>query len=103
MKESLHEIGKAIQRHIEKEKASYTRIPAIGRAFCSLNSTLRGKEDAQQFWIVIGDTTKVLRTDGTVVHRDSKMGEVLSKYYSGKRKYIQRRTMNKRGHDVPGT
>ena len=32
MKESLHDIGKAIQRHIEKEKASYTRIPAIGRA-----------------------------------------------------------------------
>ena len=86
MKESLHDIGKAIQRHIEKEKASYTRIPAIGRAYCSLDSTLHGKEGAQQFWIVIGDTTKVLRTDGTVVHRDSKMGEVLSKYYSGKRK-----------------
>ena len=34
MKESLHDIGKAIERHIEKEKASYTRIPAIGRACC---------------------------------------------------------------------
>jgi len=38
MKESLHEIGKAIQRHIEKEKASYMRIPAIGRAFFSLEA-----------------------------------------------------------------
>lgn len=46
MKESLHDIGKAILRHIEKEKASYMRIPAIGRAFCSLDSTLRGKEGA---------------------------------------------------------
>ena len=89
MKESLHDIGQAIQSHIEKEKANYTQIPAIGRAYCSLNSTLRGKENARQFWVVIGDTTKVLRTDGTVVHRDSKMGEVLSRYYSGKRYYTQ--------------
>ena len=103
MKESLHNIGKAIQRHIEKEKASYTRIPAIGRAYCSLDSTLRGKEGAQQFWIVIGDTTKVLRTDGTVVHRDSKMGEVLSKYYSGKRKYIQITKNPKRKNEVEVT
>jgi len=40
MKESLHDIGKAIQRHIEKEKASYTRIPAIEHrsdgSFCVL-------------------------------------------------------------------
>lgn len=84
MKESLHNIGKAIQRHIEKEKASYTRIPAIGRAYCSLDSTLRGKEGAQQFWIVIGDTTKVLRTDGTVVHRDSKMGRFFPNTILGK-------------------
>lgn len=49
MKESLHNIGKAIQRHIEKEKASYTRIPAIGRAYCSLDSTLRGKGGLNSF------------------------------------------------------
>lgn len=103
MKESLHDIGNAIQRHIEKEKANYTRIPAIGRAYCSLDSTLRGKEKDQQFWIVIGDTTKVLRTDGIVVHRDSKMGEVLSKYYSGKRNYTQITKNPKRKNDVEVT
>ena len=89
MKENLNDIGMAIQRHIDKEKANYTRVPAIGRACCSLNSTLKGEETARQFWIVIGDTRKTLQTDGTVVHRDSKMGEVLAKYYTGKRQYTQ--------------
>lgn len=103
MKENIYDIGMAIHRHIEKEKASYTRIPAIGRAYCSLDSTLKGKENAQQFWVVIGDTTKVLKTDGTVVHRDSKMGEVLTKYYSGKRNYTQITKNPKRKNDVEVT
>lgn len=103
MKEDIYDIGKAIQRHIEKEKTNYTRIPAIGRAYCSLDSTLKGKETAQQFWIVIGDTTKVLRTDGIVVHRDSKMGEVLTRYYSGKRSYTQITKNPKRKNDVEVT
>ena len=89
MKEDIYDIGLAIQHHIESEKTNYVRVPAIGRAYCSLNSTYRGKEPAQQFWVVIGDTTKTLRTDGIVVHRDSKMGEVLAKYYTGTRKYTQ--------------
>ncbi len=79
----------AIQRHIEKEKVNFTRVPAIGRAYCSLDSTYKGKEVARQFWVVIGDTRKTLQTDGTVVHRDSKMGEVLTKYHSGTRNYTQ--------------
>lgn len=103
MIEDIYDIGKAILRHIEKEKANYTRVPAIGRAFCSLDSTLKGKEPAQQFWIVIGDTTKVLRTDGIVVHRDSKMGEVLTRYYSGKRNYTQITKNPKRKNDVEVT
>ena len=89
MKEDLFDIGMAIQRHIEKEKANYTRVPSIGRAYCSLDSSYKGKEDARQFWVVIGDTRKTLQTDGTVIHRDSKMGEVLTKYYSGTRSYTQ--------------
>ena len=48
MKENLFDIGKAIQRHIEKEKFNYTRVPAIGRALCSLKSTYRGQEPVQQ-------------------------------------------------------
>lgn len=87
--ESLNDIGMAIQHHIEKEKSSYTRVPAIGRAYCSLESTLRGKEKAQQFWIVIGDTRYTLQTDGSIVYRDSKMGGVLMKYRSGTRRYEQ--------------
>lgn len=89
MKEDIYDIGMAIQRHIEKEKANYTRVPAIGRAYCSLDSSYKGKEGARQFWVVIGDTRKTLQTDGTVVHRDSKMGEVLTKYHSGTRNYTQ--------------
>lgn len=89
MKEDIYDIGMAIQRHIEKEKANYTRVPSIGRAYCSLDSTYKGKENARQFWVVIGDTRKTLQTDGTIVHRDSKMGEVLTKYHSGTRSYTQ--------------
>lgn len=89
MKEDIYDIGMAIQRHIEKEKVNFTRVPAIGRAYCSLDSTYKGKEVARQFWVVIGDTRKTLQTDGTVVHRDSKMGEVLTKYHSGTRNYTQ--------------
>lgn len=103
MKEDLYDIGLAIQRHIEKEKVNRTRIPAIGRANCSLDSSYRGKEAAQQFWIVIGDTTKTLQTDGVIVHRDSKMGEVLSKYSSGKRRYTQITKNPKRINDVDVT
>ena len=103
MKEDLYDIGLAIQRHIDKEKYSHTRIPAIGRAYCSLNSSYRGRESAQQFWIVIGDTTKTLRTDGIIVHRDSRMGEVLAKYYSGVRRYTQITINPSRKNDVDVT
>lgn len=103
MKEDLYDIGMAIQRHIDKEKFSHTRIPAIGRAYCSLNSTYRGREAAQQFWIVIGDTTKTLKTDGIIVHRDSRMGEVLAKYYSGVRRYTQITINPRRKNDVDVT
>lgn len=103
MKEDLYDIGMAIQRHIDKEKFSHTRIPAIGRAYCSINSTYRGREAAQQFWIVIGDTTKTLKTDGIIVHRDSRMGEVLAKYHSGVRRYTQITINPRRKNDVDVT
>ena len=96
MKESIIDIGLAIKSHIDKEKVNHTRIPAIGRALCSLNSTLRGREGAKQFWIVIGDNRKALQTDGQTVHRDSKMGGVLTRYISGTRSYDQN-TINPRG------
>lgn len=103
MKEDLYDIGMAISRHIEREKVNHSRVPAIGRAYCSLNSTYRGNEPAQQFWIVIGDTTKTLKTDGIVVHRDSKMGEVLAKYYIGTRRYTQITINPRRTNDVDVT
>ena len=103
MKENLFDIGKAIQRHIEKEKFNYTRVPAIGRALCSLKSTYRGQEPVQQYWMVIGDTRKTLQTDGVVVHRDSKMGGILSRYYSGIRNYTQVTKNPKRTNEVEVT
>ena len=103
MKEDIYDIGMAIQRHIEKEKVNYTRVPAIGRAYCSLDSSYKGKEGARQFWVVIGDTRKTLQTDGTVVHRDSKMGEVLTKYHSGTRNYTQMMINPRRANNVKVT
>ena len=103
MKEDIYDIGMAIQRHIEKEKVNYTRVPAIGRAYCSLDSSYKGKESARQFWVIIGDTRKTLQTDGTVVHRDSKMGEVLTKYHSGTRNYTQMMINPRRANNVKVT
>lgn len=89
MKEDIYDIGLAIQDHLKKEKTNHSRVLAIGRAMCSLDSTYRGKEGPEQFWVAIGDTSKALQSDGVVVHRDSKMGEVLVKYRSGNREYTQ--------------
>ena len=89
MKETISEIGRNIDSHIKQEKQNYARVFAIGRAFCKLNSSMYGQMWPQQYWIVIGDHRKALASDGQVVQRDSKFGEILTKYYSGKRSYDQ--------------
>ncbi len=43
MKEDIYDIGMAIQSHISKEKANHTRVPAIGRAVCSLDSSYHNR------------------------------------------------------------
>ncbi len=89
MKETIGEIGRNIENHIKQEKQSYARVLAIGRAYCKLKSSMYGQSWPQQYWIVIGDQRKALASDGQVVQRDSKFGEILTKYYSGKRSYDQ--------------
>lgn len=39
MKENINDIGLAIQRHIDKEKATYACVPVIGRVYCSIDTT----------------------------------------------------------------
>lgn len=87
MNESIVAIGRAIQSHINKEKVNYARVLAIGRAVCSVKSSIYGNRGTDQYWIVVGDSRKALATDGQVVMRDSLFGGVLTKYYSGKRGY----------------
>ena len=85
MKEKIYEIGKAIERHINLEKANYVRVYAIGRALCNVKSSMYGERGTYQYWIVLGDSRLALQTDGQVIQRDSLFGGVLTKYYSGKR------------------
>lgn len=96
MKEKIYEIGKAIERHINLEKANYARVYAIGRALCNVKSSMYGERGTYQYWIVLGDSRLALQTDGQVIQRDSLFGGVLTKYYSGKRGYTQT-TKNPRG------
>lgn len=89
MKEKIYNIGKAIERHINLEKLNYAQVYAIGRALCSVKSSMYGERGTEQYWIVLGDSRNALATDGQVILRDSLFGGVLTKYYSGRRKYTQ--------------
>lgn len=103
MKESINKIGMAIQSHIRKEKVNYARVLAIGRALCSVKSSVFGDRGTGQYWIVVGDSRNALATDGQVVMRDSLFGGVLTKNFSGKRGYTLMTKNPRRKNEVEVT
>lgn len=94
-KESLYEIGESIQKHRNMELSSYIHNCAIARALCLVKSFVNPRQNGEKvFWLVnetwnnYGDRTQMaLRTDGTSVYKNTKMGEILIKYAFGKHEY----------------
>lgn len=89
--ESLQQIGKSIKEHREKEISSYSRFPAVGRANCKVvSSGLPNLNGEKTFWIINNErrvTREAYDGDGLPVYKNTKIGEVLSKYHSGTREY----------------
>ncbi|WP_308008032.1 ATP-binding domain-containing protein [uncultured Prevotella sp.] len=96
-KESLYEIGHDIQSHRNKEIHEYVQNCAIARAFCHYSSSLQPEKNGYQtFWLVNKSWAQynnrrdiALQTDGQSVCKNTRMGEILIKYFSGKQKYTQ--------------
>lgn len=102
-KESLRQIGESIYAHTHKEiKGSYPS-KAIARAHCTVTDC-KGCAHEQNFWLINGDFYKAgknrhditgavaghevgrrlaLVDDGNPVPKNTKLGEILVKYYSG--------------------
>lgn len=96
-KESLYEIGNSIQLHRNMEIHEYVQNCAIARASCHYSSSLHPEKSGEQtFWLVNKSWAQynnrrdmALQTDGQSVYKNTRMGEILVKYYSGKQKYTQ--------------
>lgn len=95
--ESLYEIGNDIQAHRNKEISGFVQNCAIARASCRYNSSLfPDKSGEKTFWLVNRPWQQynikkdiALQNHGQSVCKNTKMGGILTKYFSGKQKYVQ--------------
>lgn len=96
--ESLYEIGRDIQVHRNKEIREFIHNCAIARASCHFSSSLKPEDNGDKtFWLVnrswaVLDNRKdiALKGHGQSVYKNTQLGEILIKHFSGKQKYIQR-------------
>ena len=96
-KESLYEIGNAIQSHRNMEIYEYIQNCAIARAFCYCSSSLQPERNGYKtFWLVNKSWVQLenrreiaLQTDGQPVCKNTRLGEILIRNFSGKHKYTQ--------------
>lgn len=89
-KETLQDIGAAIQKHRRYELNNYVPIYAVGRAYCDFkNDAVPQRNGVQQFWITNRENLRSSKynADGQLVYKNTRMGELLSKYHSGVRSY----------------
>lgn len=88
--ESINEIGISISKHRKHELANYKQICAIGRANCDITSTAIPQYNGNhQFWLTNGEnfSRKIEDNDGFLIYKNTRLGELLSKYHSGVRRY----------------
>lgn len=95
--ESLYEIGRDIQVHRNKEISGFIHNCAIARASCHFSSSLKPENNGDKtFWLVNRTWVKynnkkdiALQGHGQSVCKNTKLGEILIKHFSGKQKYVQ--------------
>ncbi len=106
-KETLHQIGDSIGTHSQKELMGNYPSKAIARAHCTLTDS-KGVAHIQNFWLTNGDTYQrgrnlrditgavaghevgrsiALQDDGKSISKNTRLGEVLVKFYSGSHTY----------------
>lgn len=84
--EDLYDVATEINKHIRKEVANSAYMRTIGRVTCRIKTStplIVDDPDRQQCWLVVGATQHAFQGDGRVVSRDTRMGEVLTKFCSG--------------------
>lgn len=106
-KESLQQIGSSISTHVQKENARSFPSKAIARAHCTVTD-YRGVVSEENFWLTNGDVYMkgrdhkditgaitghstgrhvALVDDGQPISKNSKLGEILVKYHTGRHPY----------------
>lgn len=95
--ESLIEIGQSIHLRRSEERQSGNMPCAVGRADCTLHSTLNGTEEHSEFWILNNETYRkpVTCSKGTAVYKNTKMGDILTKYHQGTYSYSLRTNLKR--------
>lgn len=88
--ESLPEIGASIKKHRSMETGNYARVLAVGRANCTIKNKMHpDRNGTGLYWL----TNKELyngnpyKGDGMPIYKNTKLGEVLTKYHSGTHEY----------------
>lgn len=106
-KETLHQIGDSISTHSQKEMMGNYPSKAIARAHCTITDS-KGVSNTQNIWLINGDVYQAgrnirditgavaghqvgrgiaLKDDGMPVSKNTRLGEVLVKFYSGCHSY----------------
>ena len=106
-KETLNQIGNSISDHSHKEMKGNYPSKAIARAHCTLTDS-KGVSHIQNYWLTNGDTYQrgrdvrditgavaghmsgreiALKDDGMPVSKNTRLGEILVKFYSGTHTY----------------
>ena len=106
-KETLFKIGESIKNHAQKEQKGNYPSKAIARAHCTIIDS-KGESREDNYWLTNGDTYQrgrdlrditgavashsagrhiALIDDGHPVSKNTKLGELLVKFYSGNHSY----------------
>ena len=102
-KETIRQIGYSIKTHVQKEHQECCLSRSIARAHCTVTDS-NGIAHEQNYWLVNGDTYQngrnlrditgaiahhtvgrqiALKDDGIPISKNTKLGEILIKFYSG--------------------
>ena len=103
--EQPYDIAKSIEKHYRREKQWNVPIRAIGRVRGYLKATYPQPgipEGDTTFWLTNRPSLNVhatYRGDGIPIYKNTKMGEILTKYHQGSKSYLQT-TQTKKKNEV---
>lgn len=100
--ETLYDIGQSIEQHCQGERQMNASIGAIGRVFASIQATYPQRtipNGVVRLWLTNQESYKSSSTykeDGSFsVYKNTKLGEILTRYYQGIHSYPTRTNTKK--------